>query len=92
MQIVRTVQAGDWVAVGRTFVQVSHELAATMQPGDQLLAVATTGQLCRIPANVAVLVSDAVEVAQRSFAELSQVSDEQITSFFETAAQLLSDD
>ena len=92
MQIDRTVQAGDWVAVGRTFVQVSHELAATMQPGDQLLAVATTGQLCRIPANVAVLVSDAVEVAQRSFAELSQVSDEQITSFFETAAQLLSDD
>ena len=92
MQIDRTVQAGDWVAVGRTFVQVSHELAATMQPGDQLLAVATTSQLCRIPANVAVLVSDAVEVAQRSFAELSQVSDEQITSFFETAAQLLSDD
>ena len=38
------------------------------------------------------LVSDAVEVAQRSFVELSQVSDEQITSFFETAAQLLSDD
>ena len=92
MQIDRTVQAGDWVAVGRTFVQVSHELAATIQPGDQLLAVATTSQLCRIPANVAVLVSDAVEVAQRSFAELSQVSDEQITSFFETAAQLLSDD
>ncbi|MCX6517590.1 MAG: aldehyde dehydrogenase family protein [Actinobacteria bacterium] len=92
MQIDRTVQAGDWVAVGRTFVQVSHELAATMQSGDQLLAVATTSQLCRIPANVAVLVSDAVEVAQRSFAELSQVSDEQITSFFETAAQLLSDD
>ena len=92
MQIDRTVQAGDWVAVGRTFVQVSHELASTMQPGDQLLAVATTSQLCRIPANVAVLVSDAVEVAQRSFAELSQVSDEQITSFFETAAQLLSDD
>ena len=92
MQIDRTVQAGDWVAVGRTFVQVSHELASTMQPGDQLLAVATTSQLCRIPANVAVLVSDAVEVAQRSFAELSQVSNEQITSFFETAAQLLSDD
>ena len=92
MQIDRTVQAGDWVAVGRTFVQVSHELASTMQPGDQLLAVATTSQLCRIPANVAVLVSDAVDVAQRSFAELSQVSDEQITSFFETAAQLLSDD
>ena len=92
MQIDRTVQAGDWVAVGRTFVQVSHEMAAAMQPGDQLLAVATTSQLCRIPANVAVLVSDAVEVAQRSFAELSQVSDEQITSFFETAAQLLSDD
>ena len=92
MQIDRTVQTGDWVAVGRTFVQVSHELASTMQPGDQLLAVATTSQLCRIPANVAVLVSDAVDVAQRSFAELSQVSDEQITSFFETAAQLLSDD
>ena len=92
MQIDRTVQAGDWVAVGRTFVQVSHELAATIQPGDQLLAVATTGQLCRIPANVAVLVSDAVQVAQRSFAELSQVSDDQITSFFETASQLLSDD
>ena len=91
MQIDRTVQTGDWVAVGRTFVQVSHELASTMQPGDQLLAVATTSQLCRIPANVAVLVSDAVDVAQRSFAELSQVSDEQITSFFETAAQLLSD-
>ena len=92
MQIDRTVQTGDWVAVGRTFVQVSHELASIMQPGDQLLAVATTSQLCRIPANVAVLVSDAVDVAQRSFAELSQVSDEQITSFFESAAQLLSDD
>jgi glutamate-5-semialdehyde dehydrogenase len=63
-----------------------------MQPGDQLLAVANTSQLCRIPANVAVLVSDAVEVAQRSFVELSQVSDEQITSFFDIAAQLLSDD
>ena len=92
MQNDHTVQAGDWVAVGRTFVQVSQEMAASMQPGDQMLAVSTTGQLCRIPAHVAVQVAEAVETAQRSFAELSQVSDEQITSFFESAAQLLSDD
>ena len=92
MQNDHTVQAGDWVAVGRTFVQVSQEMAASMQPGDQMLALSTTGQLCRIPAHVAVQVAEAVETAQRSFAELSQVSDEQITSFFESAAQLLSDD
>ena len=92
MQNDHTVQVGDWVAVGRTFVQVSQEMAATMQPGDQMLAVSTTGQLCRIPAHVAVLVSEAVETAQRSFVELSQVSDAQITTFFETAAQLLADD
>ena len=92
MQNDHTAQAGDWVAVGRTFVQVSHELASSMLPGDQILAIASTGQLCRVPADVAVIVAEAVDSARQGFLEMSQVSDDQISEFYEVAARLLESD
>ena len=89
MQNDHTAQAGDWVAVGRTFVQISHELASSMLPGDQILAIASTGQLCRVPADVAEIVAESVDSARQGFLEMSQVSDDQISEFYEVAARLL---
>jgi glutamate-5-semialdehyde dehydrogenase len=89
MQNDHTAQAGDWVAVGRTFVQISHELASSMLPGDRILAIASTGQLCRVPADVAEIVAESVDSARQGFLEMSLVSDDQISEFYEVAASLL---
>ncbi|MGE5211358.1 MAG: aldehyde dehydrogenase family protein [Acidobacteriota bacterium] len=77
---------GDRVAV------VPAELAAEFVAGDRLIVVQSSGALLRIPAAVSDLVARAVADADVAFAELSRVSDDQISDFFERFAAALDDD
>lgn len=83
---------GDRVLVGTQVVTVSREFADSLRPGDVVLGVAHSGQVRRIPAEVATIVDDAVTRASRAFTDMSSVTDEQITRFFSLAADLLADD
>ncbi|HUV19906.1 MAG TPA: glutamate-5-semialdehyde dehydrogenase, partial [Ilumatobacteraceae bacterium] len=77
---------GDRVAV------VPAELAAQFIDGDRLIVVQSSGTLLRIPADVSDLVEHAVADATDAFTEFSQVSDDQISDFFERFAAALADD
>lgn len=85
-------RAGDRVLVGTRMIEVDNEFAQSLQPGDVVLGIAHSGQLRRIPADVARTVDVAVTAATQAFVAMSTVSDEQITHFFATAAARLSDD
>jgi glutamate-5-semialdehyde dehydrogenase len=87
-----TLKAGDRVLVGRHFVSVSDEFAESLLPGDEVLGIAGSGALRRIPKDVAVLVDNAVSLAVEAFTTMSAVTDESITLFFHLAAGLLADD
>lgn len=86
------LKAGDRVLVGRHFVSVSDEFAGSLLPGDEVLGIARTGALRRIPKSVAVLVENAVSSAVEAFSSMSAVSNENITQFFHFASGLLADD
>jgi glutamate-5-semialdehyde dehydrogenase len=86
------LRPGDRVLVGSQLLTVDDEFASSLQPGDVVLGVAHTGQLRRIPAEVAEIVDRSVRDAVQAFAAMSAVTDEQITHFFEIAARLLADD
>ena len=77
---------GDRVAL------VSAELAAAFAPGDRLIVVQETGDLLRVPAEAARIAGAAVGRAVEAFAALTQVSDEQISAFFDGFAGRLGDD
>lgn len=76
---------------GDQVTEVSAELAAAFQPGDRLVVVQTDGTLLHIPQREAALVDAAVGAAATGFAQLAQVSDEQISDFFDEFARLLED-
>lgn len=86
------IAAGDRVVVAGGVLVVSEEFAAQFAPGDEILGVASSGQLRRIPVRERQIVTDAVSRARDAFAKLSAVSDDQITRFFGHAAEFLSDD
>ena len=77
---------GDRIAV------VSADLAARFVDGDRLIVVQSSGALLRIPAEVSDLVEQAVAEANSAFAELANVSDDQISDFFDRFAEALADD
>lgn len=78
--------AGDRVA------RVTEELAEAFQPGDRLIVVQTTGDLLHVPADVQVLATKAVDSAVAGFARMGEVSDDQITTFYEAFARRLEDE
>jgi glutamate-5-semialdehyde dehydrogenase len=80
------VYGGDRIAV------VGDALAAAFQPGDRLLVDPDSGALLHAPAKEHRLVADAVGRAQAAFARMGEVSDGQITAFFEAFAERLADD
>lgn len=86
------LQEGDRVLVGTQMITVDKDFAMSLQPGDVVLGVAHSGQLRRIPATVARIVKDAVTRATQAFTDMSSVTDDQITRFFELSAQFLADD
>ena len=71
---------------------VSADLAERFRDGDHLIVVQSTGALLLIPAAVGDLAADAVADAGLAFAELADVTDEQITDFFDRFAAALADD
>ena len=77
---------GDRAAV------VSEELAAAFAAGDRLVVVHETGDLLHIPRAQHELVDVAVTRAADAFRALAAVSDEAITTFFDSFASLLADD
>ena len=77
---------GDRVAA------VSAELAERFQPGDHLIVLQRTGDLLHVPSVEHALVESTVTVATHAFGDLSHVSDDQITAFFEGFAHHLEDD
>jgi glutamate-5-semialdehyde dehydrogenase len=80
------VYGGDRVA------SVSDELAAAFRAGDHVVVDPSTGSVLHIPADVRDLAAAAVGRAVAAFAALATCSDEQITAFFRTFADRLSDD
>ena len=85
------LRAGDLVAIGRHRTVISQEFAASLEPGDQVLALSHNGQLRRLPKAVVDLVDEAVSAASRAFTLLPDVSDDAINEFFRFAAEALQD-
>lgn len=86
------LSAGDKVVVGREVVVVDEAFAASLQPGDLVLGVGSTGSLKRLPADIVALVDDAVARATRAFSALSAVDPSRVDAFFEIAAERLGND
>jgi glutamate-5-semialdehyde dehydrogenase len=77
---------GDRLAV------VPADLAEAFRPGDRLIVVQESGALLRVPAEVQAAAADAVGRAHEAFQAMGQVSDAQITRFFEAFAERLDSD
>ncbi|MCU1364369.1 MAG: Glutamate-5-semialdehyde dehydrogenase, partial [Ilumatobacteraceae bacterium] len=92
-QRLRALQPGQLVPFGGDRVAVVDDaLAAAFGDGDRLVVVQDSGALLHIPATEHALVRAAVDDAVAAFAALADVSDEQITDFFEHFARHLADD
>ena len=77
---------------GNQVTTITPELAAAFVAGDHLVVVQSTGDVLHIPADVAAVARNAVDAASAAFAQLGGISDDAISSFFQTFADLLSDD
>lgn len=86
------LRSGDRVLVGTRLIEIDETFEQSLEPGDVVLGIAHSGQIRRIPAAVARIVDDAVTRATAAFVAMSSVSDEQVTRFFDVAAQRLADD
>jgi glutamate-5-semialdehyde dehydrogenase len=76
---------------GNRFTRVDAELAARFKAGDHLLVVQETGDLLHVPAADQAAAGEAVGRAHAAFQRMGQVSDAQITRFFEAFAARLED-
>ena len=86
------LQAGDWVAIGRSRTQVTQAFADSLQEGDEVLALSASAELRRLPREIVELVEYAVDDAANAFQLLSEVSDASINEFFVLAARSLADE
>lgn len=77
---------------GNRVTRVPAELAAAFQPGDELVVVQTTGDLLHIPAESSRTARQAVDKARRAFALFGEITDAQVTGFFQSFAARLADD
>lgn len=77
---------------GNKLTHVSPELAARFQAGDRLLVAAETGDLLHVPAAEQQVATDAVSRALSAFQAMGEVSDAQISRFFDAFAARLETD
>ena len=77
---------------GDRVTTVSEELARGFRAGDRLIVDPQTGALLHIPADQHETAAAAVGAAVRAFSQLARCTDDQITEFFDTFADLLADD
>lgn len=87
-----SLRAGDRVLVGRTLVQVDSNFADSLEPGDTVLGIASSGSLRRIPAATARTVDASVASATDAFALMAGVTQESVSRFYAAAADHLADD
>jgi glutamate-5-semialdehyde dehydrogenase len=93
VQTLDKLQAGMPIVFGGDrVVLVSAELAEAFKPGDRLLVAADTGALLHLPAREHAIAEAAIGRARAAFARMGEVSDDQITAFFDTFAANLADD
>lgn len=85
------IQAGDRVVVGKTILTVNTTFAEALEEGDEVLGVAATGVLRRIPKAVADLVSDSISKARAAFDELAGIPANCVNDFFRICSELLAD-
>jgi glutamate-5-semialdehyde dehydrogenase len=71
---------------------VSDALAAKFAAGDRLVVVQDSGALLHLPAQEHQIATEAVGRAYAAFQQMGQVSDDQISAFFEAFAAFLDDD
>ena len=71
---------------------VTPALSEAFRPGDRLVVVQDTGDLLHVPSGVAREVDRAVAAAASAFTELSGVSDQAITAFFDGFARRIEDE
>src|SRR5690242_21783970 len=71
---------------------VSAELAAAFRPGDRLLVDPENGELLRVPAAEQAVAAQAVDRAAGAFARMGEVSDDQVSAFFDAFAARLGDE
>lgn len=86
------LNAGEKVLVGSRLVEVDADFASSIEEGDVILGISSSGALKRIPSATQTLVSNSVSKASRAFAQLSACDESAIDLFFETAAELLAKD
>ena len=84
--------SGDKVLVGTHVIEIDDEFSQSLEEGDIVLGIATTGSLKRIPSHTQSLVSDAVSHALSAFEGLAACSDSAVNEFFNEAASLLAND
>lgn len=84
--------AGDRLVVGTTVTTLDEDFVSAMKPGDRLLAISDTGSVKRLPGEIVNLVDDAMTRAVSAFHEFSTMPHERVTSFFDHASRLLSDE
>ena len=77
---------------GDRLARVSPELASAFRPGDRLIVLQDSGTLLHVPAPQQAIAADAVGRAQAAFARMGEVSDDQITAFFDAFANRLADE
>jgi len=77
---------------GNRVARVSDERAAAFHPGDRLVVVHETGDLLHVPQADHAVVDSAVGAASDAFAALVDVTDEQISTFFDRFAARLAND
>lgn len=77
---------------GNRYTTVSAEMAGSFVPGDRLVVIQDTGDLLHIPADDWTVATDAVDRAWEAFGRMGEVSDDQISNFYEAFARRLEDD
>ena len=90
---LESLTAGQAIVFGGDRVSiVSEPLADAFRAGDRLVVVQATGDLLHIPKAEHALVAAAVDSAVAAFAALANVTDDQISAFYDEFARRLSDD
>jgi glutamate-5-semialdehyde dehydrogenase len=93
LQPLTTLEPGTPILVGGDrIVRVSEELAARFREGDALVALPDTGELLHVPAADRMAARRAVDLAERAFATMGAVTEEQLDQFYRTFADHLEDD
>ena len=93
LQPLEALTAGMKLLVGgQHVVTVSAELAERFEAGDSLGVVERSGELLHIPAAEQRVAQAAVDRAARAFAQMSRITDAQVSKFYQEFANRLAED